>query len=100
MMTDEQDIPKNRAERRAERHRRPIDKPQDNLQPQSRNNRAFGRSNAQPDRGFGTPTGAHTGQPDDEQTERTGPGSGGATETADRTPENEAQPSPQNQSHS
>ena len=32
---------------------------------------------------------AHTGRPDQDVTHQTGPGAGGATETADRTPEHE-----------
>lgn len=99
-MTEDQGPPQNRAERRAARFRRVVDKPQDDLRPQSRNNPSFGRSNAEPDRGFGTPTGASTGAPDQDQTELTGPGTGGATETSGRVPENEAQPSPQNQPNS
>lgn len=91
-MTDEQEPPKNREQRRAERHRKAVDTPQDNLRPQSSNNPTFGRSEIRADHSFGTPTSAHTGQPDQDQTSMTGPGTGGATESGERVVHHEGMP--------
>jgi hypothetical protein len=84
-VTDDQDVPLNREQRRAQRRRAAVDKPQDNLRPQSLNNPTFGKKDVIADRGFGTPvTDARTGTPDQDQTDLTGPGTGGATESGER----------------
>jgi hypothetical protein len=84
-VTDEQDVPMNREQRRAARRHKAVDKPQDNLLPQSANNPTFGKKEVLADRGFGTPVSdAVTGRPDQDQTDLTGPGTGGATESGER----------------
>ena len=96
-MTDEQDVPMNREQRRAQRRHKAVDKPQDNLVPQSLNNPTFGKKEVLADRGFGSPvTGARAGQPDQDQTDLTGPGTGGATESGEGQPHHEGMHLPEN----
>jgi len=90
-MSDEQSAPQNREQRRAERHRRATDVRQDNLQPQSLNNPTFNRTDELVNPAFGEGKRALAGRPDQDQTELTGPGTGGATESAERIPEQPAQ---------
>lgn len=97
--------PLNREQRRAERFgRRPRDVPQDNLQSQSVNNPRSARSDQPTDPAFGQRGAAvHdavAGSPDQGQTDLTGPGTGGATESGDRLAHHEGMPSPQNQPNS
>jgi hypothetical protein len=99
-MSDELDAPKNREQRRAERHRRATDQRQDNLQPQSANNPTFNRSDELANPAFGEGKHAIAGRPDQDQTALTGPGTGGATESGDRLPEHPAQNPRQNQPNS
>ncbi|HEX8941188.1 MAG TPA: hypothetical protein VF763_13595 [Candidatus Limnocylindrales bacterium] len=68
--------PRNREERRAERFDRAPDHVQDNLQPASENDPAFGRG--------GDDQEAYTGRPDEDVTRETGAGTGGATESDGR----------------
>jgi hypothetical protein len=108
-MTDDQqadhdeldaDRPLNRAERRAQRHRKATDGPQDNLQPHSANNPGFNRRDEFANPAFGEVKDSVTGREDQDQTNLTGAGTGGATETGERLPHHEAMPSPQNQPNS
>lgn len=104
-MTDEQETPDaedapappmNRAQRRADRHRHAADVRQDNLQPQSLNNPTFNRTMELTNPAFGEGSHAVAGRPDQDQTELTGPGTGGATEGGERIPEYPAQDPRQN----
>jgi hypothetical protein len=71
----------NREERRREAFGPTGDHRQDNLEPESANNPAFGQG--------GDDQGSYTGRPDQDVTNLTGAGTGGATETAGRLPHHE-----------
>lgn len=97
--------PLNREQRRAQRFgRRARNVPQDNLQPLSINDPRSALSDQPTDPAFGRRRAvrhdAVAVSADEDPTDLTGPGTGGATETSGRVPHHEAMPSPQDQPNS
>lgn len=90
-MTEDQDQPLNREQRRRQRFRNPPDAPQDNRRRQSENNPAFSNpagGEQEPDLDEG-PKDAVAASTTEGPTAMTGPGTGGATESGERAPSHE-----------